>query len=98
MVEERRYVGHGKGDTLMGARHRHAIISLVKRQDGYVVLATVDRKTSDLVSAAIIRRLRSNYPLVKTITYDNGKDFAEHARIAHALGSTGYFADRFASW
>ena len=30
--------------------------------------------------------------------YDNGKEFAEHARIDKAVGSTGYFADPFASW
>ena len=97
-IEERRQVGHWGGDTLMGTRHRHAIVSLVERKTGYAVLAKVDRKTSDLVSSAIIRRLRSIHSLVKTITYDNGKEFAEHARIDHALGSTGYFADPFASW
>jgi IS30 family transposase len=98
IVEERRHVGHWEGDTLMGARHQHAIVSLVERKTGYAVLAKVDRKTSELVSSAIIRRLRSIHSLVKTITYDNGKEFAEHARIDRALGSTSYFADPFASW
>ena len=37
-------------------------------------------------------------PLVKTITYDNGKEFAEHTRVDEALGSTAYFADPFSSW
>ena len=46
----------------------------------------------------MIRRLRSVHSLAKTITYDNGKEFAEHARIDRALGSTSYFADPFASW
>ena len=81
----------------MGTRHRHAIVSLVERKTGYAVLAKVDRKTSELVSSAIIRRLKAVRTLVKTITYDNGKEFAEHARIDQALGSIGYFADPFAS-
>ena len=79
-------MGHWEVDTLMGARHRHAIVSLVEHKTGYAVLAKVDRKSSELVSRAIIRRLRSVHSLVKTITYDNGKEFAEHARIDQALG------------
>jgi IS30 family transposase len=98
LIEERHQVGHWEGDTLMGARHKHAIVSLVERKTGYAILTKVDRKTSDLVSGAIIRRLKTIRTLVKTITYDNGKEFAEHARIDQALGSTGYFADPFASW
>ena len=82
----------------MGAHHQHAIVSLVERKTGYAVLAKVDRKTSELVSSAIISRLRSVHSLVLTITYDNGKEFAEHARIDRALCSTSYFADPFASW
>ena len=35
---------------------------------------------------------------VKTPTHDNGKEFADHARIDAELGSTGYFADPVASW
>lgn len=97
-VEARLQVGHWEGDTLMGARHQHAIVSLVERKTGYAILTKVDRKTSDLVSRAIIRRLKTIRTLVKTITYDNGKEFAEHARIDQELGSTGYFADPFASW
>jgi IS30 family transposase len=35
---------------------------------------------------------------VKTVTYDNGKEFADHAAVDKALDSTAYFADPFASW
>lgn len=98
LIEERHQVGHWEGDTLMGVRHKHAIMSLVERKTGYAILTKVDRKRSDLVSGAIVRRLKTIRTLVKTITYDNGKEFAEHARIDQALGSTGYFADPLASW
>ena len=97
-IEERRQIGHWEGDTVIGVRHKHAVVSLVERKTGYAILAKVHRKTSDLVSGAIIRRLNPVRALVKTITYDNGKEFAEHARIDKAVGSTGYFADPFASW
>jgi IS30 family transposase len=97
-IDARRQVGHWEGDTVIGVRHQQAIVSLVERKTGYAILAKVRRKTSELVSGAIIRRLRRMRPLVKTITYDNGKEFAEHARVDKALGSTGYFADPFSSW
>ena len=50
------------------------------------------------MSSAIIRRLKGVAALVKTITYDNGKEFAEHARVDRALKSKGYFAEPFSSW
>ena len=43
-------------------------------------------------------KLKLLAPLVKPLTFDNGKKFAEHARIDTALQSTTYFADPFASW
>lgn len=97
-IESRRRPGHWEGDTIIGANHKQAIVSLVERKTGYAVLAKVSRKTSDLVSSAIIQRLNEIAPLVKTITYDNGKEFAEHARVDQALGCKGYFADPFSSW
>ncbi|MDH6299753.1 IS30 family transposase [Polynucleobacter sphagniphilus] len=97
-IETRSQVGHWEGDTVIGAAHKQAVVTLVERKSGYAVLAKVKNKTSDLVSSAIITKLNAVTPLVKTLTFDNGKEFAEHARIDTALGSTTYFADPFASW
>jgi IS30 family transposase len=57
----------------------------------------VTNKTSDLVGNAIINEIQSFAPLVKTMAFDNGKEFAEHQRIDKELQSTTYFADPFAS-
>ena len=97
-IEERRQIGHWEGDTLIGKRHKHAIVSLVERKTGYAVLAKVENKTADLVSTAIIKRLKPISKRVLTLTYDNGKEFAHHATIDRALGSTAYFADPYSSW
>jgi IS30 family transposase len=61
-------------------------------------MAKVSNKTADLVGAAIIEALKPFEARVKTLTYDNGKEFSGHAKIDRALGSTGYFARPFASW
>lgn len=60
-------------------------------------MTKVKRKTSDQVSAAIVKRLKPLVSRVKTITYDNGKEFAGHKAIDQLLGSTAYFSDPFAS-
>ena len=97
-IEQRATIGHWEGDTVIGANHKQAIVTLVERKSGYAVLAKVTNKTAEAVSQAIIDRLKPLAKKVKTLTYDNGKEFADHARIDAELGSTGYFADPFASW
>ena len=97
-IETRSQVGHWEGDTVIGANHQQAVVTLVERKSGYALIAKVINKTSDLVSAAIITKLSPLAPLVKTITFDNGKEFAGHSKIDVALNSTTYFADPFASW
>lgn len=97
-VEGRKRIGHWEGDTVIGAGHQQAIVTMVERKSGFAVIAKVPRKTSDQVSAAIISRLKPVAQRVNTITYDNGKEFADHAVTDKALCSTTYFADPFASW
>jgi IS30 family transposase len=86
-----------RGDTVIGAVHKQVVVTLVERKSGYALMAKVSNKTSDLVSQAIITKLNVVTPLVKTLTFDNGKKFAEHARIDRVLQSITYFADPFAS-
>jgi IS30 family transposase len=97
-IDKRLQVGHWECDTVIGANHKQAIVTVVERKSGYAVMAKVSNKTADLVDSAIIEALMPFQARVKTLTYDNGKEFSGHARIDEALGSTGYFARPFASW
>jgi len=97
-IEDRKQVGHWEGDTVIGANHKQAIVTVVERKSGYAVIAKVENKTADLVSAAIVNRLKPFGGKVKTLTFDNGKEFCGHGKIDEALGSTSYFARPFASW
>ena len=97
-IEDRKQVGHWEGDTVIGANHKQAIVTVVERKSGYAVIAKVENKTADLVSAAIVNRLKPFGTKVKTLTFDNGKEFCGHGKIDEALGSTSYFARPFASW
>jgi IS30 family transposase len=77
------------------------LIELSQRQllsSGGFLNSRVLNKIADLVSNAIINRLKSLATKVRTLTYDNGKEFADHASIDQALGSISYFADPYSSW
>ena len=97
-IEARKQVGHWECDTVIGANHKGAIVTMVERKSGFGVIVKVAHKTSDLVSRAIVEGLQPFADRVKTLTYDNGKEFAAHIQIDQALNSTGYFARPFASW
>lgn len=97
-VQARKRIGHWEGDTVIGVSHKQALVTVVERKSGFAVIAKVARKTADNVSAAIICRLKPFVPRVNTITYDNGKEFTDHAHTDAELCSTAYFADPFASW
>ncbi len=97
-IEGRKQIGHWECDTVIGAKHKGAIVTVVERKSGYAVIAKVSNKTADLVSGAIISMLKPFEARVKTLAYGNGKEFCAHAKIDEALGSTGYFARPFASW
>lgn len=91
-------IGRREGDTVIGAAYKQAIVNLVVRKSGYALIAKVRNKTSALVSQAIIIKLYSVIPHVKTLIFYNRKEFAEDQRTDTALKSTTSFADPFASW
>ena len=91
-------MGHWECDTVIGASHKGAVVTMVERNSGYAVMAKVSNKTCELVGSAIVVKLQPLAARVKTLTFDNGKEFAGHAYIDQQLQSTAYFARPFASW
>jgi len=80
IVEQKARLGDWEADTIIGQRHREATVSLVERQSKFVRLARVERNTAESVAHAMTRQLQSLE--VKTITNDNGREFAHHQQIA----------------
>ena len=97
-VESQCRIGHWEGNTLIGAGHQQAIVSLVERKSGFCLLAHVPRKTSEAVRDAIVQSLVPFKARVCTLTFDNGPEFARHREIDDALNFTSYFAEPYASW
>lgn len=90
-------MGHWECDDVIGANQTQVIVTAVEHKSGYAVMAKVSNKTADFVGSTIIEALKPFEARVKTLTYDNGKEFSGHATIDEALGSKGYFARSFAS-
>jgi transposase, IS30 family len=98
VVEERTRIGDWEVDTIIGKRHRHAIVTLTERKSRLNLLAKVDQRTADQVGNAMIAVLQEVADRVHTLTADNGKEFADHERIAHALQADFFFAHPYAAW
>ncbi len=96
IVDRKERRGDWEADTIIGRNHREAIVSLVDRQSKFVRLAKVARNTAELVGRAITAQLHSLQ--VKTITSDNGREFARHQHVAAQLNADFYFAHPYSSW
>jgi len=97
-VGTRQRIGDWEGDTIVGARHKGVLVSLVERKSRYTVLGHSRSKTMAEVGNQIIVRLNDLKGKVKTMTYDNGREFGDHDRIAKRLNTTIYFAHPYRSW
>ena len=98
LVEQRQRLGDWEVDTLVGKGHRGALVSLVERKSRYTLLQPVTQRLANLVADATISLLQPFTDLVHTITGDNGKEFAEHLRIAETLKANFYFAHPYSAW
>jgi len=98
IVGQRQRLGDWEVDTVIGKRHRQAIVTLTERKSRLVLLRKVERRTADQVSQAVIDLLRPVIDCVQTITGDNGKEFAEHERIAVELEAIFFFAHPYSAW
>jgi IS30 family transposase len=98
MVDQRQRIGDWEVDTIVGKGHQQAIVTLTERKSRLALLRKVDRRTAELVSDAVIDLLQPVVELTHTITGDNGKEFAEHERIAHDLEADFFFAHPYAAW
>ncbi len=98
IVAEKRRIGDWEGDTIIDRSLKGAILTHVDRTSKYSKLAILPNKSAASVQKACDASLLPIAHKIETITYDNGKEFAGHARIAAKLGAQIYFAKPYHSW
>ena len=96
IANARKRIGDIEGDTVLGIQGTGAILTLVDRKSRYLAAAILKSKESKAMAESIIE-LMSCLPC-QTLTFDNGKEFAGHARISRKLGVPVYFAHPRSPW
>lgn len=100
IVDSKRRRGDWEGDTVIGSGPQGgALMTLVERKSQYTLVAPVASKSAPEVTRAILERADTlDRGLFKTLTFDNGKEFSHHEKLATALGVSVYFARPYHSW
>jgi IS30 family transposase len=98
-VEGREVPGHWEADFMLFARYGQGLLVLHERQARFsIVKRPADRKAV-LTVRTIARQLgRLPQPMRKTVSFDNGTEFAEHHRLHQALGVQTFFCDPHSPW
>ena len=99
-IEDRAVPGHWEGDLIIGKGGRSAIGVLVERSSRYVVLLHLPHgRTAEDVRAALTRQI-SKLPaeLRRTLTWDQGKEMADHVRFTTDTNMIVYFCDPHSPW
>ena len=98
VVDRRTRLGDWEGDTVIGRGHSGVLVTLVERKSRYTLACALGCREADLVREAIIELLRPHTKRCHTITFDNGKEFAEHEFMAFCLDAKVFFARPYHSW
>jgi IS30 family transposase len=97
-VEDRAVPGHWEGDLLFGDRNSQ-IATLVERHTRYVMLVKVASKDTETVINALIKNARQlPQELYQSLTWDRGKEMADHKRFTLATDISVYFCDPHSPW
>ncbi|MCA8081298.1 IS30 family transposase [Burkholderia cepacia] len=97
-VDDRAIPGHWEGDLLFGSANSQ-IATLVERQSRFVMLVKVASKDTEAVINALIRHAgKLPHELYKSLTWDRGKEMADHTRFTVATDIKVYFCDPQSPW
>ena len=99
IVNKRTRIGDWEADTVVGSGRSGCVMTCVDRTSRYLVARKLDRATADATSNALYDSMR-RMPAARrrTVTVDNGREFARHEKLAKRLGVDVYFAHPYSSW
>jgi len=98
IVEKKNRIGDLEIDTVVGKDHKGFLVTVVDRKSKFVLIKNVPTKEAKIVTDALIEMIQPIKAITKTITSDNGKEFAYHKQVSAALDIDFYFANPYHSW
>ncbi|MGJ9422486.1 IS30 family transposase [Aeromicrobium sp. CF3.5] len=99
-AEDRAVHGHWEGDLILGAVGKGAIITLVERHSRFVLLAPLNTNHTATDTREQLTALISRLPLElrKSLTWDQGREMAQHAEFSIETGLPVFFCDPHSPW
>ena len=98
-VQDRLVPGHWEGDLIKGALNKSQVGTLVERTTLFTLLVQLDRATADCTANGFIGVLkRVDAQMRLSLTYDQGREMADHAHLARQTGMQVYFAHPHSPW
>ena len=100
IVESKSRFGDLEFDTVIGAKHHSALVSVVDRASKITWLSKILRTTANQVNMSLKERLGvlGKRGLLKSSTSDNGREFSRHKEFSRELDCPHYFARPYHSW
>lgn len=98
VVEHKKRIGDLEIDTVIGKDHIGALVTVVDRKSKFALIKKVESKQAAVITKALIEMLMPIRHVLKTITSDNGKEFAHHKTVSKILRTDFYFAHPYHSW
>ena len=89
-------LGNWEVDTVLGKPGTGGLVTVVDRTSRLLLASKIEDKTASAVQAALIRLLEGME--CRSLTTDNGKEFARHKEVSAALGAPVYFAHPHSPW
>ncbi|SHN93200.1 Mobile element protein [Bathymodiolus heckerae thiotrophic gill symbiont] len=98
VANNRERVGDWEADTIIGKNHKGAIVTVDDRKSKLRLAFPLSGKKAGAVKDAMLLLFKPIQGFVKTITFDNGKEFTQHEKLAKELNCDTYFAKPYHSW
>lgn len=99
IVDNKGRFGDWEIDLIVGENNKGAMVTIVERKTSMVLIRKLnDGKKAESLANVVVEMLLPYKNSVKTITSDNGTEFAQHERIAEKLKADFYFAHPYSSW
>lgn len=92
-------IGHWESDTVIGANHTGIIVTHVDKASKFLLAGLAKNKTVQQINQVTMNLFELvEATFRKTMTFDNGREFCGHQKLADALGLSCFFANPYHSW
>jgi IS30 family transposase len=98
IVDQKKRIGDLEIDLIIGKDHKGALLTINDRATGMLKMGYIESKSAYQVEVKTEELLDVWRPFLKTITSDNGKEFANHENISEELNIDFFFAKPYQSW